>query len=534
YAGIVNSGEADSEVTTEAQDNTTEITTTASETEQWNAASSTWTTDGTWNIWAGNGATAQYKGNGTLNDYYVNTITTTGDWSVQTNTIVTGLTAGTLYRYTITIGSDKEGAYVGAKEDYSNSSLVYKTLSVGENTITGTFTAAQANAKLFLEMGNAANTGATFHITGVTVSEYADDDSEGIPADGKWLGWFEAEGWASYTVSEVTSGYTLSNKNIGQNWYSIQTGIDNVKFKSGVDYTCAFTLTSDKPKQFKIDNRSNDGTVFTETAAGTWSQNGDGTYSYKYVGTYKNETASAQFINLRISLGYFTGEENYGAASTLNCTVSNFVIVPTSEYGKEPATTAAPTTAAPTTVAPTTAAPTTAAPTTAAPTTTAPTETTTVKPEDTTTAPTETTTGKSEETTTVVPPIETTPTVVESTTQKQTTNQTTTATQTTTKTTAVTVKASKVKKGTKSKSSKKIKLTLKKIKGAKGYQIQISTNKKFKKKLVKKTVKKVNVTIKSKKIVNKKKLYARVRTYKVINGKKYYSKWSKAKKVKIK
>ena len=121
-------------------------------------------------------------------------------------------------------------------------------------------------------------------------------------------------------------------------------------------------------------------------------------------------------------------------------------------------------------------------------------------------------------------------------TQKPTGNQATTVTPTTTqKEVVVKVKKSKVKKATKKKSSKKAKISIKKIKGAK-YQIQISKAKKFKKKniLVKKNVKKVKFTIKSKKIKNKKKLYVRVRAYKVVNGKKYYSKWSKAKKVKIK
>ncbi len=78
----------------------------------------------------------------------------------------------------------------------------------------------------------------------------------------------------------------------------------------------------------------------------------------------------------------------------------------------------------------------------------------------------------------------------------------------------------------KKKAEKKVKITFKKIKGAKKYQIQISTTKKFKKVLVKKTVKKVKVTITSKKLKNKKKLYVRVRA---VGAKK----WSKVKKVKI-
>lgn len=91
----------------------------------------------------------------------------------------------------------------------------------------------------------------------------------------------------------------------------------------------------------------------------------------------------------------------------------------------------------------------------------------------------------------------------------------------------------------KKKSSKKLKLTLKKIKKATGYQIAVyktkKNAKKNKKAIIKKFVKKVKVTIKSKKLKNKKKLFVRARAY-VLDGsqKKVYGKWSKTKKVKIK
>ena len=68
-----------------------------------------------------------------------------------------------------------------------------------------------------------------------------------------------------------------------------------------------------------------------------------------------------------------------------------------------------------------------------------------------------------------------------------------------------------------------------------GYQIQYSTNKKFKKgkKLI--TIKKKKTTSKKiKKLKANKKYYVRVRTYKVVDGYKYYSKWSPAKTVKTK
>lgn len=79
----------------------------------------------------------------------------------------------------------------------------------------------------------------------------------------------------------------------------------------------------------------------------------------------------------------------------------------------------------------------------------------------------------------------------------------------------------------KKRKSSKIKLSLKKVTGAKKYEIQIARDKKFKKILVKKTVKKNNVTIVNKKMKNKKIMYVRVR----VKGTK---KWSKIEKIKIK
>ena len=93
-------------------------------------------------------------------------------------------------------------------------------------------------------------------------------------------------------------------------------------------------------------------------------------------------------------------------------------------------------------------------------------------------------------------------------------------------------KASKITKLVKG--SKKFTVKWKKISGVTGYQIQYSTNKKFKsaKKKTVKGAKKYKLTVK--KLKAKKKYYVRIRTYKKVNGKTYYSSWSKAKAVKTK
>ncbi len=81
--------------------------------------------------------------------------------------------------------------------------------------------------------------------------------------------------------------------------------------------------------------------------------------------------------------------------------------------------------------------------------------------------------------------------------------------------------------------SKAIKVTFKKVTGAKGYQIQYSTSKNFTAKTTK-TVKttKTSKTIKSLKA--KKKYYVRVRSYTKSAGKTAYSNWTTTKKVKTK
>ena len=201
---------------------------------------------------------------------------------------------------------------------------------------------------------------------------------------------------------------------------------------------------------------------------------------------------------------------------------------PTTVAPTEKATTAVPTTQAPTTVAPTEKA-TTVVPTTQAPTTVAPTEkATTVVP--TTQAPT--TVAPTEKATTVVPTTQTPTTIAPSetgtTTKPETSKETPTVSTTVTTKTAPTVKVPKVKikKATKKISAKKLKVTLKTAKGVKGYQVMISTSKKFKKAKVK-NYKKAKFTIK--KLKANKKYFIRVRAYKVVNGKVYYGKWSKRK-----
>ena len=82
---------------------------------------------------------------------------------------------------------------------------------------------------------------------------------------------------------------------------------------------------------------------------------------------------------------------------------------------------------------------------------------------------------------------------------------------------------------------KAISVTWKKVSGVNGYEIQLATDKKFKKNKKTVTIKKQKTTKTTiKKLKAKKKYYVRIRTYKTVNGKKVYSSWSKVKSVKTK
>ena len=89
-----------------------------------------------------------------------------------------------------------------------------------------------------------------------------------------------------------------------------------------------------------------------------------------------------------------------------------------------------------------------------------------------------------------------------------------------------TVKGNVLKAGKES-----IKISIKKIAKAKGYQVQVSTSKKFKKKVtITKLTKKNSIVIK--KLKKKKQYFVRTRSYTIV--KKKFGKWSKVKAIKTK
>ena len=146
--------------------------------------------------------------------------------------------------------------------------------------------------------------------------------------------------------------------------------------------------------------------------------------------------------------------------------------------------------------------------------------------EPTTTAAAETTTPVAVETTTTKAAETTTNTNAQTTTKKQPSQ--------TTKESSVKVGKAVVKKAIKKKNAKKISLTLKRVKGATKYNVQIAKDKNFKKTIVTKTTKKLTYSVSNSKFIKAKKLYARAKAIVVKGEKTYQGKWSKPKQVEIK
>ena len=239
--------------------------------------------------------------------------------------------------------------------------------------------------------------------------------------------------------------------------------------------------------------------------------NGNGDYTVSVRSVKNGKMSAATQITYTFKDGTGSKPTTVTPVTTVAPTEKTTTVAPTTVAPTEKATTAVPTTQTPTTVAPTEKA-TKVAPTTVAPTTVAPTEkATTVAPTTqtpTTIAPSETGTTTKTETTKETPTVSTTEIVTTKTAQ------------------TVKVPKVKIKKATKKRSAKKLKVTLKTAKGVKGYQVMISTSKKFKKAKVK-NYKKAKFTIK--KLKANKKYFIRVRAYKVVNGEVYYGKWSNRK-----
>lgn len=172
---------------------------------------------------------------------------------------------------------------------------------------------------------------------GTTTPTPGTDERTGNIVQGKiWKAYTNAEDSKKfYEISSDATNYTLKDKNIGSTWWHIQTAIDGVTFYANTDYVCTFTLKADKPKEFTVDNRPGDEKIFVESEGKGWQEAEDGTYFYKYKGTFASTTK--QDLNVRIALGYHNGKDkktdsNYSVNDIATFKMSNFQIVKASEY----------------------------------------------------------------------------------------------------------------------------------------------------------------------------------------------------------
>ncbi|MBE5957301.1 MAG: hypothetical protein E7254_00355 [Lachnospiraceae bacterium] len=300
---------------------------------------------GGWHLYAANGSwiagDMNYTGTGsTFEDMEVEIVNTSGQpgsWGLQAKYMgaLASLTAGTKYDLTFNVNASAAGKLFVKTQDSSTWTV---DVPSGTSQVSKTFTRAESGIEqnlVFELSGMAAGTKVSFSDLSIEVHDSSQDPEKpvytNIVETLKWHGWFEAEGWQNYDISDTHTGYTLTNKGLGANWYSIQTGIDAVPFEGNKNYVCRFDLTTSAPKVFKVDNRLNDAVIFTERAGGEWKDNGDGTYTYTYIGDYASAIESE--INVRVSLGHFTNDTGaFPANGTITATLSNFVIMTAENY----------------------------------------------------------------------------------------------------------------------------------------------------------------------------------------------------------
>lgn len=264
-----------------------------------------------------------------------------------------------------------------------------------------------------------------------------------------------------------------SEWNVDPQWLYVDLGsVKNIN-KVGFSWEGAYA----KRYYVQISNNATDWKTVAAvkaTSAKTVQITLDKTYSARYVRMYGTRRGLDAYGYSMYEMGVWEAKE-----------------VPTTETTTTvDVTTEAPTTEAPTTEAPTTEAPTTAKPTTETPITEATTTTKNIQNASTEIG-TETTVG---------PTVKITPAKV------------------------------KVKKVARKAKGTKAKISLKKVKGATGYVVKISTSKKFKKKTtITKNVKLTTFTLK--KLKKNKKYYIKVRAVRKTGKTKVYGLWSKPKRI---
>ena len=447
----------------------------------------------------GTAGTGAFKGGTSLTDpldLYVEK-TSGNDWGIQViSPEITGLTAETKYQYTVKFTASKEGTLY-SKENISNSDKLDHAFKAGENTIKGTFTAGGATAVVLLDM-KGVESDTLFNITEVSVTDNFVEESttpQTVDKDGYYLtkmgGWTTTLPWQFYTANGNTKYKgTAEGNTVTADFNFIAAG--------GGDWQTQARIPGESKLIGPLE-AGPEGTAYKVKVEYTASK--EFSANLQLAGADNKVTFEEGTHSLTVD--YLSKVDYPTIFMNLGSVPENTILKFTLTFEKV---------AVEETTTPKTEEPTT--PGVEKPTTPSVEESTTPSVEETTTPKAEVPTTTAKNNATTVP--------------------TTTVGNQAKATVKVPGQVKLAKKITKKKAAKKIKITFKKVADSKGYEVRISTSKKFKKIIVKKTYNKVKFTIKNKKLANKKKLYVQVRAYALDGKTRVYGKWSKAVKVRVK
>ena len=433
-----------------------------------------------YNIW--DGTYAKYSGGESLDNFKIKIIDNKKqDWGIQAFVKDISVTKGKKYNVSVDVDSDVVTPAILMKEDDSQTELFNQGLIAGKNVLQGTFTANSDTMKLVFNLQK-VDSGTTLNFSNVTVTEVSDGQDT-----------------SKETSFDQVTSTSKENQTTGGN----VTPSNLTEIKGGAENTYYY----DKDSMENVKEVVNIQQAGYATEPGIYVNVPAGISDVKVNGVALDATA-IQGAGTWIYLSKLTKRANNVeityAGGVAKITITNMSMPEGSDVTTTDTTT------------------------TSQQTTTTKQQTTTGKQETTTTKQ-QTTTSKQEVTTTKQSNISTT---LGTTKAPETVKQTTTANKV--DSTKIKLGKTKIAKASKKKNVKKIKLTLKKIKGAKGYQVKVSTSKKFKKKTtVTKTIKKLTNTVNIKKLKVVKKYYIKARAFSKTKGTINYGKWSKVKVVKI-
>ena len=439
----------------------------------------------------GTAGTGAFKGGTSLTDpldLYVEK-TSGNDWGIQViSPEITGLTAETKYQYTVKFTASKEGTLY-SKENISNSDKLDHAFKAGENTIKGTFTAGGATAVVLLDM-KGVESDTLFNITEVSVTDNFVEEAttpQTVDKDGYYLtkkgGWTTTLPWQFYTANGNTKYKgTAEGNTVTADFNFIAAG--------GGDWQTQARIPGESKLIGPLE-AGPEGTAYKVKVEYTASK--EFSANLQLAGADNKVTFEEGTHSLTVD--YLSKVDYPTIFMNLGSVPENTILKFTLTFEKV-------------------AVEETTTPSVEEPTTPGVEESTTPSVEETTTPKAEVPTTTAKNNATTVP--------------------TTTVGNQAKATVKVPGQVKLAKKITKKKAAKKIKITFKKVADSKGYEVRISTSKKFKKIIVKKTYNKVKFTIKNKKLANKKKLYVQVRAYALDGKTRVYGKWSKAVKVRVK